>query len=334
MRLNIARAHTLTCRVLQAAGLDPREAAIVADHLIDCELRGLSYGGLPRALSIFERMTAPDYRRGAIEVARETPISALVVGRNNPGYLVAFEAANIAIDKATTQGMAMVGGNQTWHTGMLSYYAERAAEAGLVSLIASNASPLVAPYGGRAGRFGTNPICFGFPSADQPVIWDIGTSSIMHGEIVLARRLGLQLPQGIAFDAEGEPTTDPDAALAGVVSAWGGHRGSGLAIVVQLLGAMAAAPAMPLGMVDYGCLFVMMKPDLLMDANEYAEQVAEYARVIRATPPVKGGEPVRMPFDRSRATRERNRQADAVEVSDTVYERLEAAAGSNRRATD
>lgn len=322
MRLTVAEARRLAERAMVAAGHDEGQAAAIADHLIDCELRGLSYGGLPRALSVFERMTKPGFARGEITVAHETPLSALVDGAGNIGYLVALRAAELAIEKASAQGMAVVGARDTWHTGMLSYYAEKAARAGLVSMIASNASPTVAPHGGSEGRFGTNPIAFGFPSADEPVIWDIGTSMMMHGEVVLAGRLGQALPEGSAFDADGNPTCDPAKALEGAIAAWGGHKGSGLAIVVQLLGAMCAVPAMPKDMFGYGCLFVMMRPDLLMPLEDYRASVAGYADSIRSTPPVAGGPPVRMPYDRSLAERGRRLAEDAIEVPDVVFERL------------
>ena len=162
-----------------AAGHDANEAAIVADHLIDCELRGLDYGGLSRALSIFERMTKAGYSRGRIEITHETALSALIDGRNNIGYLVGRRAAAICIDKASAQGMAVVGARDTWHTGMLSYYAEMAARAGLVSMIASNASPNVAPFGGTEGRFGTNPIA-GQTSMDA--LWKQGRAIVRKFE--------------------------------------------------------------------------------------------------------------------------------------------------------
>ena len=86
-----------------------------------------------------------------------------------------------------------------------------------VVVMAALLAPWVAPYGATEGRFGTNPICFGFPSNGDPVIWDIGTAAIMHGEVVLARRLGQDLPEGVAFDADGHPTRSPDAALRGAI---------------------------------------------------------------------------------------------------------------------
>ena len=328
-RLTIAEARSLAERTMQAIGHTPAEARLIADHLIDCELRGLSYGGLPRALSIAERIRAAAKPREPIRVEERTSVSALVHGGDNVGYLVAWKAMELAIAKAKQHGVAVVGGNSTWYTGMLSYYAERIAAADLVCMIASNATPWVAPHGGTEGRFGTNPICFGFPAAKgDPIIWDIGTSTIMHAEIVVARRLGRELPEGVAFGPDGKPTRDPAATLdGGAIRAWGGAKGSGLAIAVQLLGAMAASPVLPQGFHDYGCVFVVMSPGLLMPVEDYKAAVTEYAEAVRATRPVAGGPPVRMPFDRSAADRRRRIEADAVEVPDLFLAELVRIAG-------
>ncbi len=234
MRLAIQEAHQLVMRVMAALGHDAADAGLIADHLIDCELRGLSYGGLARAISIAERIQRVGDRRRPVRMLRETAVSARIDGGDHIGYVVAHYATRVAIQKAEAAGIAVIGASDTWYTGMLSYYAEMAAAQGLVSIIASNASPWVAPYGASEGRLGTNPICFGFPSADEPVIYDIGTSAIMHAEVMQARRLGDNLPEGAAFDSNGQPTRDPAAALTGAFAAWGDHKGSGLGIAVQL----------------------------------------------------------------------------------------------------
>src|SRR5580698_8358686 len=187
------------------------DARLIADHLIDCELRGLSYGGLARAISIAERMERSGDCRRPMSILHETPVSARLDGGDHIGYVVAHRATTLAIEKAEAAGIAMVGASDTWYTGMLSYYAEMAAARGLVSIIASNASPWVAPHGATEGRLGTNPICFGFPSATDPIIFDIGTSAIIHAEVTLAKRLGDDLPKNVAFGPEGIPTRDPAA---------------------------------------------------------------------------------------------------------------------------
>lgn len=336
MRLTVEAARDLAVRAMRAVGHGADDARLIADHLIDCELRGVTYGGLARAISIAERVAHTGVSQAPIRVTKETPVSASLDGGDHIGYVVAHRATQLVIEKASASGIAIVGAHNTWYTGMLSYYAEMAAAEGLVSIFASNASPWVAPHGASEGRFGTNPVCVGFPctagseaDADnaRPVIWDIGTSAIMHAEVALAQRLGQQLPDGVAFDAAGQPTRDPAAALEGAFAAWGGHKGSGLGIVVQLLGALAGSPAIPPEMAGFGMIIIAIRPDLLTDANEFQRAVAGYAESVRNARPVAGGSPVRMPFDRSRAERRRRLAEDAIEVADAVHARLVAIAG-------
>jgi len=324
MQLTIQQAHQLAVRVMSAVGHDQADAGLIADHLIDCELRGLSYGGLARAISIAERIARTGDRRHPIKIVHETAVSAQLDGGDHLGYIVAHRATAIAIEKAATSGIAVVGANGTWYTGMLSYYAEIAAARGLVSMIASNASPWVAPYGAAEGRLGTNPICFGFPSAGEPVIWDVGTSAIIHAEVTLARRLGQTLPEAVAFDPDGRPTRDPASALAGAFAAWGGHKGSGLGIVVQLLGIMAGSPPIPPDLAGFGFLIVAMRPDVLGPSELFRSNVSAFAEAVRTARPVAGGGAVRMPFDRSRHDRQRRLAEDSIDIPDVLFDQLNA----------
>jgi LDH2 family malate/lactate/ureidoglycolate dehydrogenase len=330
MQLTIQEAHQLSVRIMSTLGHNAEDAGLIADHLIDCELRGLAYGGLARAISIAERVSRTGDRRRPIRITQETPVSAHIDGGDHLGYVVAHRATAIAVEKALAAGIAVVGANDTWYTGMLSYYAEIAAARGLVSIIASNASPWVAPHGASEGRYGTNPICFGFPSADEPVIWDIGTSAIIHAEATLAKRLGQLLPEGVAFDRDGATTRDPAAALAGAFAAWGGPKGSGLGIVVQLLGIMAGSPPIPPDLAGFGFLIVAIRPDLLRPAETFRRNVSAYAEAVRGARPVAGGSPVRMPFDRSRSDRRRRLERGRIDVPDVLFEQLSRIAAGER----
>jgi delta1-piperideine-2-carboxylate reductase len=322
VRLTIQEAHDLAASAMQKMGYDAADAALIADHLIDCELRGLAYGGLARGISIAERIQRGGDCRRPIAILYETPVSARLDGGDHIGYVVAHRATRLAIKKAEAAGIAMVGANNTWYTGMLSYYAEMAAERGLVSMIASNASPWVAPHGATEGRLGTNPICFSFPSAEEAIILDIGTSAIIHAEVTLARRLGTELPENVAFDRNGAPTCDPVAALAGAFATWGGHKGSGLAIVVQLLGILAGSPAIPPELAGFGYLMVAMRPDLMGPAETFRENASAFAEAVRSARPVAGGPPVRMPFDRSRRERERRVAENVIDIPDVLFDEL------------
>lgn len=319
--LTLGEAHSLLIDVMTAVGHSPGEAVIIADHLMDCELRGLSFGGLARALSVAERIRATG-PSGSIRVVHETPVSATVDGGDRVGYLVAARTIEIGVEKARSHGIAVVGARRTWYTGMFSYYLERITGAGLAGMIAGSGPALVAPYGGTEARFGTNPIAFGFPTDDTPMIWDIGTSAVMLGEVVLAARLGQQLAPGLAFDRGGGSTTDAAAALDGAIAVWGGHKGTGLALVVQLLGMLTGASGAPAGLSDCGFLAVLIDPGLLGDAADFRTRASVYLDSVRSTRPVPDGPALRVPFDRSIATRAATHQRDAIDVSGTVVAAL------------
>ncbi len=329
MKLTIDAARTLVEAAMTAVGHTPAESAVITDHLIDCELRGLQYGGLPRALAIVERIQATKTPRFPIKLVKETPVSATFDGGDQVGYLVADKVTDLAISKAQTTGVAVVGAYETWYTGMFSYYLERVTKAGFVGLCAGSGGQIVAPHGGTQGRFGTNPIAFGFPSTESPVIWDIGTSSITFAEVLVAMREGKPLPEGRAFDGQGDPTQNPVAALSGALTVWGGHRGSGLAVVVQLLGMLCGAAAAPNGLRDCGFFLIVVDPEVLTSADDFKQRVAQYAQSLRATRPVVPGQPVRVPFDRSEGQRVEQLAKNEIQVADNVYDLLSKIASTS-----
>ena len=137
MRLTVEAARDLAVSAMRAVGHGVDDARLIADHLIDCELRGVTYGGLARAISIAERVARTGVSQAPIRVTKETPVSASLDGGDHIGYVVAHRATQLVIEKASASGIAIVGAHNTWYTGMLSYYAEMAAAHGL-----SNAPPL------------------------------------------------------------------------------------------------------------------------------------------------------------------------------------------------
>ena len=324
MKLSIEDALSLVVEAMKKYGHTDEYAQIIGNHIVDCELRGLAYGGLARIVSIIERLERTGPPTKPVETIHETPVSAKLNGHDNLGYVVALKATEIAIKKSRKMGIALVGANETWYTGMLSYFAEIAAAQGMVTIIASNATPWVAPHGAVDGRFGTNPICFGFPSEGDPVIWDIGTSSIMHAEVMLAKRLGQELDSGLAFDVDGNPTQNPEAALGGAFTPWGGHKGAGLGMIVQMLGILAGSPVKPPELAEFGFMIITMKPDLLMPEAEYRSKVSEYADYVKSARPSSGGDAVRMPFERSSRERRLRIAANEIEISDIVYKQLKS----------
>ena len=150
-------------------------------------------------------------------------------------------------------------------------------------------APHIVPPGAIRPALGTNPIAFGFPSSEGPVIFDIGTASLMWGEVLLAAETGEELPPGLAFDADGNPTTDGRAAAKGGVAAFGGHKGYGLAFAIQALGLLAGAAIPRAQAQDYGFLFLVVDPGALLPGNPFAAQMSELVRAIQSNAPPGGG---------------------------------------------
>lgn len=326
MRIEIGAGISLIDAAMTAIGHSPAEAAIISDHLMDCELRGLGYAGLARAVTISEYIRRGNLQRCPIEITRETPVSAQINGNGNVGYLVGRRATDLAIEKASAQGIAVVGASKTYYTGMYSYYLEKVTQAGLVGIVAGSGPSLVAPFGGTQPRLCTNPVAFGFPTGDVPIIWDIGTGIVTHAEVVLAKRLGTPLPEGIAFDNTGQPTTSAAATLdGGALTNWGGAKGFGLSLSVQLLAMMVGQTndhdwtAYPM---DCGFFLTAIDPALFGPRDAFEAMAADYARLIGATSPVDAARPVRVPFARSYQQREARRASGHIDVPDAVVEML------------
>ena len=306
---------------LQRIGYPADEATIITDQLIDNALCGYRFASLPRILAIAEdeKTNRP---RTPVRVVRETPVSALVDGGNKVGYIAAYRGAEIAIAKAKANGIAIVGVHNSYYSGRNAYYVEHIARAGLVAIHTASAKPHVPPPGGRRPALGTNPFSIGFPSAQGPVIYDIGTASLMWGEVLLMARLGEMLPAGIGFDADGNPTRDAGAVAAdGGVAPFGGHKGYGLSFAIQALGLLAGA-ALPRGdVLDYGFLFIAIDPAALLP--DFQMQMAELVERIKATPRQPGEDEIRIPSER--AFREREpRRIEGIVLDRKVVKALNA----------
>lgn len=322
VRLTIADAATLGERALQRAGYRGEDARIIVDQLIDNTLCGYRFAGLPRILAI-----AGDPRtrqaRSPVTIVHETPVSALIDGGNSVGYIAGYRAAETAIRKAKAAGMASVGAYNCYYSGRNAYFVEKIVREGLVAFHASGAHPCVLPPGAARPMLGTNPICFGFPSDDGPVIVDMGTASIMWGEVMLHAHLGQPLPEGVGFDEHGRASTDAAAVLKGGVAPFGGHKGYGLSFAIQALGLLAGAALAKGEVRDYGLLFWVVDPAAMLPGGGFKSQMSEYVRQIKATPRQPGVDEIRIPSERAFRERERRRKEGLV-LDRKVVEALQA----------
>ena len=323
IKLSISEARKLAKSAILAVGYTDDDADTICSHILDAQLRGYGPTGLARVLTIADRVSDNQVGSADMVITRETAASAQLDAKGAIGYLASYHATELAVKKAKAGGVGIVGVSNTFFAGMLSYYAEMCTRENLVVMIAASAGPWVAPHGSYTARFGTNPFCIAFPSASrQPIIWDIGTSKIIHAQVKLAQLMGEELPEETAYDKEGEVTRDPFKAMAGAMAVWGGHKGSGLAVAIQLLGALAGAPAHTGDRDGWGLLVIAMDPEMFRPIDEFKKEVDEYSETIRSSQPLKGNGPIRMPFDRSSEIREQNREGGYVQVEESVVNGL------------
>ena len=301
LKLTAAEAAVLANSGLQRIGYDAEEARTIAAHLVEAEL------------TIAEHPRSKDERK-PIAIEHETPVSARVDCGNHVGMYAIERTAEIAIAKASATGFALVGAHNTFLSGRNAYYLDLIARAGLVGIHMASNPPVVAPLGGAAPAFGTNPIGFGLPRQPDPIVFDIGTAATNYGDLVLASRLGRELPEGMAIDAEGRPTRDPVAALAGAILPFAGHKGYGLSFAIQALGLLGGAALTRGSVQDFGFLFVVFSPNLLMPTDDFDKYLNELIEKVKATPRQAGVESIRIPSERSYAERER-RQAQGSNCS-------------------
>ena len=326
IHLSVAEARALGERAMRGIGYDAEEAWILTDHVLDAALCGYEYSGLPKLLNVadYPRFKLP---RRPMRVLKETTVSVLFDGGNQSGMLGMYYATRAVIERAQAHGFALVAVRNIWMSGRSAYYVEMAARAGLIGIHTVAAPPMVAPPGGAAAALGTNPIAFGFPMENDPLVIDLGTSAFMGTDLQFRQRLGIELPEGVAIDARGRPTTDAAAARRGALLPFGGYKGYALALAMHALGVLClAVPAEA----STGYLFVAFKPDLFVPLEDYRRALTAEIAAIKATPRQHDVGEIRIPGER--AYRERARLArEGIEIDGRIRDALAALAEGERR---
>jgi LDH2 family malate/lactate/ureidoglycolate dehydrogenase len=324
VHLSVEEARSIGERAMRGIGYDPEEARILTDHVLDAALCGYEYSGLAKLLNVPEhrRFNLP---RQPMRLLRETEVSALFDGGNNNGMIAIYQAAKATIDKAAAHGIALVGVTNTWMSGRNAYFVEMIARAGYVAIHTASSGNAVAPLGGIKGILGTNPIAFAIPTDEGPLILDMGTSAFMATELQLRVRRNEPLPEGVAIDRDGRPTTDPAEAQAGALLPFAGYKGFGLGLIVQALGVLGGA-----GMIEGagdGYLFIAFRPDLLIPIEQCRHEVGRLIERVKAVPRAPGVKEIRIPGENSARNRERLLR-EGLDIDQLVYDELHRMAGN------
>ncbi|CAA7603082.1 Malate/L-lactate dehydrogenase [Acididesulfobacillus acetoxydans] len=295
--------------LLVAAGVPEQEAEIAAGILLDTSLEGIDTHGvsrLPVYLSCLEKGRINP--RPQIKIVKEGAV-AKVDGDNGLGQLVAARSMSVAMDLAKEFGVGFVVTRRSNHFGAASYYCKMAAGRGMLGIVLTNAPPAMPPWGGKSAYFGTNPIAFGIPNGGFPVVVDLSSSHVARGNIILAAKEGRPIPLGWAIDKDGQPTTDPQAALeGGAVLPVGGAKGYALALAIEVMTGILSGSAYGDGVgfiydektdpADVSHSFIALDISRIMPENAFLSRMEEMIRGVKAVPVAAGAAGIRVPGEK------------------------------------
>lgn len=340
-RIDAADLEQRAAAVVAAGGSSAAEASQVAANLVLANLSGHDSHGvgmLPRYVeSLLEGALQPN---ASLRTTVDTGSLLAVDGQRGYGQVVGAQAMQMAIDRAQQHGSCILGLSHAHHLGRIGHFAEMATAAGLVSLHFVNvlAKPVVAPFGGGDGRFGTNPCCIGIPlPGAEPFVLDFATSQVAQGKMRVAHNKGERVAPGLLIDSQGRPTDDPgvvvvpqEGGLFGALRTFGEHKGYGLAVACELLGGALTGggtwhhPADGRRAVFNGMLAVLIDPARLGTQARFAAEATAFVDWLRQGPPAPGSDAVQLagePERRARAERLR----DDIVLDQTTWAEIVAA---------
>ena len=333
------RLRQVAADILRAAGSARQEAEIVAGHLVDANLCGHDSHGVGM-LPAYVRNVGEGLLRPNVwpKLVRDDGNLLLYDGGRGYGQVAAREAMEEAIVRCRERGLALMGLRNAFHIGRVGAYGEQSIAAGLVSLhfvSVVDHEPLVAPFGGRCGRYGTNPLCIAVPGSEKsgPLLLDMATSKVPVGKVRVALNRGNEVPGGL-LDAEGKPSQDPAVLFSeprGALMPFGEHKGYGLGLLCEVLaGALTGGgtiqPEHPRrgGIVNH-MLTILLDPGRFCERPAMEQEIEALVAYIRDTAPADPGVSVMVPGEPERRHR-RQRQEAGIDIDELTWKEIAEAA--------
>ncbi|AXJ01684.1 Malate/lactate/ureidoglycolate dehydrogenase, LDH2 family [Cyclonatronum proteinivorum] len=296
MKIEVTKLFDICSIVLQKNGVPEEQAIIVADSIVYAHRTGKATHGATRLGIYVDKIQRGDMSANTrMDVVKDKGIVTVFDANHGFGQVAAKIAIDKAIDTSEIYGAGIAAVRHSNNFGTAAYFAQMAVDAGKIAVIYSNSAPAIAPWGGSKPLFGTNPMAYGFPTPEgiAPIILDMAVSQAARGKIRLAAKNGEKIPFGWALDPDGKPTDDPSIAILGSMIPIGEHKGSGLALIVDLLaglltGAGFAGSVKPLNTKNAysnnGHLFMVIDPSFFMEQTQYDERVRYLVDQIKSEP--------------------------------------------------
>ena len=320
-------------QIFARSGIPDADARLVADSLIEADLRGVhSHGVLMIPGYVANIRQGRVNRNPKIRIVRESAAGVLVDGDNGMGQVVSNKAMPLAIDKARQSGAGVASVMNSTHYAAGAYWTLKAVAQDMIGLALTSAGAIIAPFGGRTRLFGTNPWTIAVPArSEYPVVLDMATSVLAGGKLSWASVRGEPVAPGLALDSEDRPTTDPDDGLAGRLLPFGGYKGYGMMVIVDLLATLLSGAAIGPEIMDnardsrplnVGHYFQAIDVSAFTELENFKARVDDYTRMVRASELEAGSTQVLMPGEREFRLADQRRR-DGIPMPVTMLARVE-----------
>jgi LDH2 family malate/lactate/ureidoglycolate dehydrogenase len=332
-RADPKRLTDLASAVLEAEGVPPDDARLVAGCLVEAELWGHPSHGLLRLSWYVARI-----RTGVVDPAAKAEMVvdrgavAVLDGREGLGHVLTAHAATEAVRRAREHGVGVVAVRNSNHFGMAAHFTRMIAEQGCVGIVTTNGSPAMAPWGGRAKAVGANPWSIAAPAGKHGVtVMDVANVNAARGKIYAARERGGSIPQGWALDAEGRPTTDPAAAIEGVILPMAGHKGYAISFMMDVLSGVLTGSSFATGVSGpqqaerrsgSGHLVLAIDVAAVADPGSFGERMEALIAEMKAVPLAEGSEEIFFPGELEDRSRDRT-EREGIELPDKTVDALQ-----------
>ena len=334
-KIGIESLHHFAVEAMCACGMTDQDAHTVADVLVSTDTFGVTTHGTKNLYGYAQKMQAGGLDAKAIPtVEAQGPAWAMLNGNRAMGMVTACRAMELAVDKAKSAGIAYVGVKNSCHFGAAGYYANIAAKANMIGIVASNADPIMAVPGGCGVSIGTNPFAYAAPTGDgKSIFLDIALSNVAALKVIMAKEKGQRLPDGCLIDQEGRPTNDPNTfPQASSLAPMGAHKGYGLAVMVEILSAVLTGANMlsqvhswNLDMAQpnrVGHAFIAIDIGQMMPLKQFAARMTALAEELRSAKRAKGVEQIFLPGEMEWAKRQEARARGWLSVSEAMEDSL------------
>nr|WP_319374057.1 L-sulfolactate dehydrogenase [uncultured Methanobacterium sp.] len=325
MKITPEQELSLIIDILTQLDVPSEEASIIAEVTLDADLKGFSSHGIGRFPQYIKGLEVGTIKpQTVLDVEKESAATALVNGNHGFGHVVTYRSMEMAIQKAKETGIGMVGIHNSNHFGVAGYYSDMAIMEDLIGIITANTEPAVAPIGGKEPILGTNPLAIGIPSGSHYVSVDMATSASARGKLLEAKRQGRPIPENVALDAEGKPTTDPAEALKGSILPFGAHKGYALSFMIEIMagplvqasyGKGVTGTANPEVTCTKGDLITAIDPSKFVELDDFKQDVDDFIAQIKTDPNVM------IPGD-FEVRNVKTHQKEGIPLDDTLVEQL------------